>query len=657
MGFILDSYLVDLLVIVATLFFFLYRYFTSTFDYFKVRGIPYLEPTPFFGNIKDLILMRISGAEQSQNLYRDLKQHRFGGVFHSRRPGLMVRDPELLKLFLQKDFNHFQDRGMMVADIKKNPIAAHLFNLEGATWRNLRVKLNPTFTPGRMKMMFQLLNECAKELQAVLKQPADDGQVLEMRDVFAQYTTDVIGTCVFGLQFNSMKDPDSEFRRMGKKVFQSSFKASLRRFLVVGLPGVAKLFNLKFASDDVSNFFLKYTQSVSEPQPPKSSASSDSTRSTPFVCAPTGAGISHEVLCDMTCSSVPHKDAKVLCDTTCSFVPHKDSRHEVLCDMTCSSVPHKDTRVLCDMTCSSLPHKDTRVLCVTTCSSVPHKDTKVLCDTTCSSVSHKDTRVLCDMTCSSVSHKDTRVLCDTTCSSVPQVVKETVEYREKNNVVRNDFMQLLIQLKNQGKLDPEDEDPPNGTRRMSSGVAGRGVPSTDTKEGNIDRPDGLLVLCPTDLTDKVLAAQAFVFFLAGFETSSTAMSFCMYELALNQDIQDQLRVEVDDALQAHGDVMTYEAVQDMHYLDRIISETLRKYPPAPNLYRKCTIPYPIPGTSITLEQGTRVLIPAYAIHHDPEFYPEPEKFDPERFTEENKGSRPSCTYLPFGEGPRICIGE
>nr|CAD7441619.1 unnamed protein product [Timema bartmani] len=538
MGFILDSYLVDLLVIVATLFFFLYRYFTSTFDYFKVRGIPYLEPTPFFGNIKDLILMRISGAEQSQNLYRDLKQHRFGGVFHSRRPGLMVRDPELLKLFLQKDFNHFQDRGMMVADIKKNPIAAHLFNLEGspqfpsrtflvsvsilqgprgvtpgrdgvegvtrrcgvapgrdvvegvtsecgrrgvapgrngvegvtsecvcaagvtwcsprssvspvsvlvfqgwrgvapgATWRNLRVKLNPTFTPGRMKMMFQLLNECAKELQAVLKQPADDGQipplggvvfqVLEMRDVFAQYTTDVIGTCVFGLQFNSMKDPDSEFRRMGKKVFQSSFKASLRRFLVVGLPGVAKLFNLKFASDDVSNFFLKYTQSVSEPQPPKSSASSDSTRSTPFVCAPTGAGISHEVLCDMTCSSVPHKDTKVLCDTTCSFVPHKDSRS-----------------------------------------------------------------------------------CD----------------------------KLLKQTKN-------------------------------------------------------------------------------------------------------------------------CDETLRKYPPAPNLYRKCTIPYPIPGTSITLEQGTRVLIPAYAIHHDPEFYPEPEKFDPERFTEENKGSRPSCTYLPFGEGPRICIGE
>nr|CAD7423808.1 unnamed protein product [Timema monikensis] len=190
-----------------------------------------------------------------------------------------------------------------------------------------------------------------------------------------------------------------------------------------------------------------------------------------------------KVLRDSTCSSVPHKDTKVLCDTTCSSVPHKDTK--VLRDSTCSSVPHKDTKVLRDSTCSSVPHKDTKVLCDTTCSSVPHKDTKVLRVTTCSSVPHKDTKVLCDTTCSSVPHKDTKVLRDTTCSSVTQVVKETVEYREKNNVVRNDFMQLLIQLKNQGKLDPEDEDPPNGTRRMSSGVAGRGVPSTDTKEGDI----------------------------------------------------------------------------------------------------------------------------------------------------------------------------
>ena len=58
-----------------------------------------------------------------------------------------------------------------------------------------------------------------------------------------------------------------------------------------------------------------------------------------------------------------------------------------------------------------------------------------------------------------------------------------------------------------------------------------------------------------------------------------------------------------------------------------------------------------------MEEGTKILIPVYAIHHDPEYYPDPERFDPDRFTEENKVSRDHFTYLPFGEGPRVCIGK
>jgi cytochrome P450 family 6 len=60
---------------------------------------------------------------------------------------------------------------------------------------------------------------------------------------------------------------------------------------------------------------------------------------------------------------------------------------------------------------------------------------------------------------------------------------------------------------------------------------------------------------------------------------------------------------------------------------------------------------------VTLRKGTPVYLPVMGIHHDPQYYPEPERFDPERFTEENKKSRPHFTYLPFGEGPRNCIGE
>lgn len=66
--------------------------------------------------------------------------------------------------------------------------------------------------------------------------------------------------------------------------------------------------------------------------------------------------------------------------------------------------------------------------------------------------------------------------------------------------------------------------------------------------------------------------------------------------------------------------------------------------------------YHIPEMDLTLPKGMFVTVPVLAIQHDPEFYPEPEKYDPERFTPEEMGKRPQCTFLPFGEGPRICIG-
>lgn len=81
------------------------------------------------------------------------------------------------------------------------------------------------------------------------------------------------------------------------------------------------------------------------------------------------------------------------------------------------------------------------------------------------------------------------------------------------------------------------------------------------------------------------------------------------------------------------------------------------YSTLPVLDRICVKEYKIPGTEVVIEKGCRVIIPSYGLHHDPKYYPDPFKFDPDRFTEENAKSRPAYTYLPFGEGPRICIGN
>jgi len=93
----------------------------------------------------------------------------------------------------------------------------------------------------------------------------------------------------------------------------------------------------------------------------------------------------------------------------------------------------------------------------------------------------------------------------------------------------------------------------------------------------------------------------------------------------------------------------------------MFTETLRKYPIVPFLERKCFREYELPATTgnrtVELPAGTGVYISVLALHYDPTYFPEPQKFDPDRFTEENKYIRPNYTYLPFGEGPRMCIGK
>ena len=89
----------------------------------------------------------------------------------------------------------------------------------------------------------------------------------------------------------------------------------------------------------------------------------------------------------------------------------------------------------------------------------------------------------------------------------------------------------------------------------------------------------------------------------------------------------------------------------------LLAETLRKYPPLGFLSRVVTKPYVLPGTSVKLDIGQKILISVYGLHHDAKYYPDPERFNPENFSNEAKAARPHYTYLPFGEGPRNCIGE
>ncbi|XP_037935232.1 probable cytochrome P450 6v1 [Teleopsis dalmanni] len=158
-----------------------------------------------------------------------------------------------------------------------------------------------------------------------------------------------------------------------------------------------------------------------------------------------------------------------------------------------------------------------------------------------------------------------------------------------------------------------------------------------------------------------LVAQAAIFEIGGIETSGV-MAFALYELAKQPKIQTRLRTEICSAYEACSGSLTYEKVMELQYLNMVVDETLRKYPLLPFLERECT---PInkkrfysfrPHAECYARRGMPVFISNFAIHYDPKYWPNPDLFDPERFTTEQKKTHKPMSYLPFGAGPHNCIG-
>ncbi|OXU18647.1 hypothetical protein TSAR_009898 [Trichomalopsis sarcophagae] len=199
-----------------------------------------------------------------------------------------------------------------------------------------------------------------------------------------------------------------------------------------------------------------------------------------------------------------------------------------------------------------------------------------------------------------------------------KLITNTVTTRIEKGITRQDMMQLLIEA--------------------------------------MKKDDGLKV------TMDDIIGQAFFFFLAGFESTSSAMCFALQELAANPDIQDRLRQEIDDEIEQHEGELTYESLANLKYLDMVMSETLRKYPPVAITNRLCNKEYTFPPLmegypEYQMEVGTSILISMFGLQRDPKYFPDPEKFDPERFNDKNKHKINPYTYMPFGIGPRQCIAN
>lgn len=214
------------------------------------------------------------------------------------------------------------------------------------------------------------------------------------------------------------------------------------------------------------------------------------------------------------------------------------------------------------------------------------------------------------------------------------LILDTMETRKRENIHRPDMINIMMHIREQSKK--------------------------KDVNGNEESNDENVVTSHIWSEDEIVA-QCFLFFVAGLEPVSTMLTFLVYELVANPDIQQKLYDEIYETNERlEGKHIDYETLQKLEYLDQVVSECLRKWPPTPQVDRVCNKTFVFHfnnGMKFNVEKDIKFVFPIYGVHHDPMYFPEPEKFDPERFNEDNKISIKPGTYIPFGLGPRNCIGR
>lgn len=178
MAFITAYWGLDGMIALTAVFITIYLYMTRKFNYWKKRNVVEISPTPFLGNFKDCALLKTPPGYLMKEFYDKAKGLPYIGFYVLDKPSLLIRDREIVKNVLVKDFNYFADRYG-----SPNPNDrlgyANLFFLKNPAWKILRTKLTPIFTSGKLKKMFELMTECAKNLETYLKSLNVDGMCSE----------------------------------------------------------------------------------------------------------------------------------------------------------------------------------------------------------------------------------------------------------------------------------------------------------------------------------------------------------------------------------------------------------------------------------------------------------------------------------------------
>ncbi|CAH2061690.1 unnamed protein product, partial [Iphiclides podalirius] len=181
----------------------LYYYLTRTFSYWKRRNVPGPRPLPLFGNLMDSALRKKNIGMVFKEIYDQFPDEKVVGIYRMTTPSLLLRDLELIKHVLIKDFDCFSDRGLSLSE---KGLSNNLFFSTSDKWRVLRNRFTPIFTSGKLKNMIYLLEQRGDKFVDYLEDQCMKKSEFEVHALLQRYTMATISACAFGLDLDTLND-------------------------------------------------------------------------------------------------------------------------------------------------------------------------------------------------------------------------------------------------------------------------------------------------------------------------------------------------------------------------------------------------------------------------------------------------------------------
>nr|XP_012232387.1 PREDICTED: cytochrome P450 6k1-like isoform X4 [Linepithema humile] len=256
----------DILLIFSSLLATLYLWMKWKHSYWQRRGIRSLPTHWFFGHFKDAILMRKPPGVILGELYQQGNdEDDVLGIYILFKPFLLVRNSELIKQIMIKDFNVFPNHHFVARSNADKMSGYNLFGIGNPEWKYLRTKMSPVFTSGKLKSLFLLMVESGELMGAHLRsQISNDSKFksISIKDVFYKYTTNIVASLAFGIQTNCFDTPNPEFYVKSREAFNLTFVRAIKFFFLFFLPNIGKHLRNKMLGDSTEYFRKVFWESM-----------------------------------------------------------------------------------------------------------------------------------------------------------------------------------------------------------------------------------------------------------------------------------------------------------------------------------------------------------------------------------------------------------